>query len=97
LRRVFDQNISFDQPQSNAIVEGIPQIDGKIMYLLVDNSGIIPDWLKVNSAEKYGPPNTVVQVLALSLLWTFLDSNVARVPSELCNRIQFAYGLMQMG
>jgi hypothetical protein len=100
-RRAVDCYISVDQPQIDAKVEAVLCVGGPIQYALVDNSGISPEWLKINVVpgltEKFGPLNTIAMVLALPVLWACLDPEESRrVSDALCTRIKVAYGLIRI-
>jgi hypothetical protein len=72
-----------------------------IKYALVDDGGITWSWIKEyvvpGIAQKFEPLNTIVEVLALPLLWACLDPvESRRVPLEFGNRIRVAYGLIRV-
>jgi hypothetical protein len=99
--RMVDRYISVDQPHTDAKVEAVLCVGGPMKYMLVDDGGITWAWIKEHVvpgiAQKFGPLNTIVEVLALPLLWACHDPvESRRVPLELGSRIRVAYGLIRI-
>jgi hypothetical protein len=69
---MVDGYISVDQPHTDAKVEAVLCVGGPMKYMLVDDGGITWAWIKehviTGIAQKFGPLNTFVEVLALPLL-----------------------------